>query len=89
MWGTHQDIADKIGVHRVVVTKWFSKGEIPLPRQAQYQIISRGRLRAELPEPVVREKKKPPSWAEAKARKDQDSKKTCGSSFMWDDDQTV
>jgi len=49
MYGTHQNIADRLGIDRVSVTLWFKRGFVPLPRQAQYQLISRGRLRAELP----------------------------------------
>jgi hypothetical protein len=53
-YGTHQKIADLLGINRVGVTIWFRNKKVPLPRQAQLQLLSRGRLRAEMPTPTDR-----------------------------------
>lgn len=43
------DLAVKLGVVRSSVSQWRSGG-IPLPRQAQIQIITKGKLKADFKE---------------------------------------
>ena len=46
--GTHESLADALGITRVAVTMW--KGEIPEGRAYQIEVVSGGRFKAdELP----------------------------------------
>lgn len=49
-YGTQKAAADALGIKAPSVAEWKDKG-IPLPRQAQYEIVSDGQLKAELPTP--------------------------------------
>lgn len=48
-YGTQKAAGDVLGVSQPSVADW-QKGGIPLPRQAQYELLSKGALKAELPE---------------------------------------
>jgi len=48
---TQRAAADAIGISQPSVADWKDKG-IPEPRQAQYQLITGGKLLADLPEPA-------------------------------------
>ncbi len=41
------DLASKLGVVRSAISQWRGSG-IPLPRQARIQIMTKGKLKAEL-----------------------------------------
>lgn len=49
-YGTQRAAADALGIKAPSVAEWKEKG-IPLPRQAQYEILTDGALKAERPEP--------------------------------------
>jgi hypothetical protein len=49
-YGTQKAAADAIGIKAPSVAEWKEKG-IPLPRQAQYEIVTDGALTAERPTP--------------------------------------
>lgn len=52
-YGTQKKAADALGVEQPSVSDWRSKG-IPLPRQAQYELLTDGVLKADLPVPKKR-----------------------------------
>lgn len=51
-FGTQQAIADVLDIDQSSISLWGQS--IPLPRQAQLQILSDGKLRATLPSPRKR-----------------------------------
>ncbi len=51
-FGSQGAAARALGLSQPSVCEWQEKG-IPLPRQAQYQLITRGKLKADLPEPAA------------------------------------
>ena len=55
-FGTKTKIASLLDMTKASVSMWNREGSIPLPRQAQLQLLSRGRLRAEMPTPREFEK---------------------------------
>ena len=48
-FGSQQEIADRLGIGKAAVSLWPENG-IPIPRQAQLQLESNGKLKAD---PVV------------------------------------
>jgi DNA-binding transcriptional regulator YdaS (Cro superfamily) len=52
-YGTQKAAADALGIKGASVSEWKDKG-IPLPRQAQYELLTGGVLTAERPEPTDR-----------------------------------
>lgn len=50
-YGSQGAAARALGLAQSSVWEWQEKG-VPLPRQAQYQLITRGKLKADLPEPT-------------------------------------
>jgi hypothetical protein len=49
-YGTQEAAAGALGIKQPSVADW-KKGGIPEPRQAQYQIITNGKLKADIPQP--------------------------------------
>lgn len=47
-FGSQAEAARALGLKPPSVSEWQHKG-IPLPRQAQYEILTRGKLKAERP----------------------------------------
>jgi len=50
-YGSQASAARALGIKPPSVAEWKEDG-IPLPRQAQYEIMTKGKLRAERPEGV-------------------------------------
>lgn len=54
-YGTQYAAAVAINVSPQVVSKWGKRGEIPLPAQVDWEVNSKGKLKADLPA-IVRRK---------------------------------
>lgn len=52
-YGTQKRAADALGIEQPSVAEWKVKG-VPLPRQAQYELLTDGALKADLPVPKRR-----------------------------------
>lgn len=54
-YGTQKAIGDALkaidgkGVTQASVAEWKERGEVPHPRQCQYEVLTRGRLKADRP----------------------------------------
>lgn len=44
-WPTKTAIAKAFGINKPSVSQWFSEGKIPVTRQFQAQILSKGKLK--------------------------------------------
>lgn len=51
-FGTQKSAADALGLKQPTVAGW-KDGGIPLPRQAQYEVVTDGVLRADRPSPTA------------------------------------
>jgi predicted transcriptional regulator len=46
---SQSDIADTLGITRQSVSDWFTSGVVPELRQFQLELITRGKLKADVP----------------------------------------
>jgi len=44
-WPTKTAIAKAFGIHKPSVSQWFSENKIPITRQYQAQILTKGKLK--------------------------------------------
>lgn len=48
-FGTQSKAAQALGLRQPSIAGWVADGEVPLPRQYQIELATKGQLRADLP----------------------------------------
>lgn len=72
-FGSQQAIADALGLGKAAVSLW-GENEIPIPRQAQLELLSRGKLKSDPIPPYEADPKRNPHKKNKKKRNSRRSK---------------